>query len=73
MDHTIKPGKYITRSNHVAVILCNDAPGNWPIIGYVILPDEDYVEPLFWKPDGSASGAYDLDADDDLVAMVSPL
>ena len=49
------PGLYRTRSGHKARVLCNDAPGRWPCVGYIILntdPDawlsEDAIIPALW-------------------------
>lgn len=36
MSLQIKPGKYRTRDGMIAVVLCTDAPGQWPIKGYVL-------------------------------------
>jgi hypothetical protein len=29
------PGNYLTRDGRKAVVLCDDAPGHWPLIGYI--------------------------------------
>lgn len=33
---TFKPGKYRTRDGRDAIVLCNDAPGDYPLVGYII-------------------------------------
>lgn len=51
----ITPGKYITRDGRTAVVLCNDAPGQYPVIGYVIYrrpPHPDHASPEGWTARG---------------------
>jgi len=34
--YTFTPGEYLTRDGHKAVVLCTDAPGEFPLKGYVV-------------------------------------
>lgn len=40
MKHIFKPGRYKTRDGREAVVLCDDAPGDWPLIGYIVARGE---------------------------------
>ena len=35
-DFKFKPGTYLTRDGRKAVVLCDDAPGNTPLKGYIV-------------------------------------
>ena len=48
------PGIYRTRSGHKARVLCNDAPGSWPCVGYVIFPCSN-SSAVSWEIDGRFS------------------
>jgi len=41
MTYQFKPGMYKTRDGRDARVLCDDAPGDWPLVGYVGI-DEGY-------------------------------
>lgn len=63
-------GTYRTRGGRKAVVLCNDAPGDWPVIGYVVSP-ANVAHPRGWKIDGRQF--YSLEQADDLLCpMQSP-
>ena len=51
------PGLYRTRSGHKARILCNDAPGRWTVMGYVMVRETDGVQsyPVAWTTSGRSS------------------
>lgn len=44
------PGEYVTRDGRKAVVLCDDAPGGRPLIGYVDY--DDASQPYAWAADG---------------------
>lgn len=46
-----KPGRYKTRDGRDAVVLCNDAPGSEPLVGYVFLGGEK-VSARSWSAEG---------------------
>lgn len=51
----IIPGKYRTRDGRTAVVLCTDAPGHYPNVGYVITKRENQAaisSPDAWTTDG---------------------
>ena len=46
------PGDYRTRSGHKARVLCNDAPGPFPCVGYWT-NDRGEVTPEIWTISGN--------------------
>lgn len=65
----IQQGTYRTRGGRQAVVLCNDAPGMWPVVGYI--KGADHAHPRAWQDDGRAF--YTIEhADDLIVAPPSP-
>ena len=54
------PGLYRTRSGHKARVLCNDAPGPYPNVGYIEVPLDGIAYTLGsivcgWRWDGRRS------------------
>jgi hypothetical protein len=43
--------KYRTREGMVAVVTCINAPGEWPIVGYIMDRGEAYCAAI-WREDG---------------------
>jgi len=41
--YTFTPGEYLTRDGRKAVVLCTDAPGTLPIVGYIVDADGESV------------------------------
>lgn len=39
MTHKFTPGEYKTRDGRKAVVLCDDAPGDTPLKGYIVIDD----------------------------------
>jgi hypothetical protein len=61
-NYTFKPGEYLTRDGRKAVVLCDDAPDDFSLVGYVHRPNGAGVIPETWKPDGrSGVGPQDRD------------
>lgn len=52
---TFKPGKYKTRDGRDAVVLCDDAPGIAPLVGYVVQPDGEDCSSRNWTRSGRIS------------------
>lgn len=50
-DFKFTPGEYKTRDGRKAVVLCDDAPGFDPLIGYVVVAD-DMAHPVSWRVGG---------------------
>ena len=46
------PGLYRTRSGHKARVLCNDAPGPYPNVGYIFYDDVEWTRPEAWDDNG---------------------
>ena len=61
------PGLYRTRSDHFARVLCNDAPGNFPVVGYWIRGPGDIV-PEKWTAEGKYVGWIEINRFD----IISP-
>ncbi len=58
----IEVGYWETRDGRKARVLCTDAPGEYPIVGYVVF--EGKADPWVWFPDGSGlncGGRLDLE------------
>jgi len=55
--YTFTPGEYLTRDGRKAVVLCTDAPGGFPLIGFIpSIKGNDVVIPMAWDEKGSVSG-----------------
>lgn len=68
MTYKFTPGEYLTRDGRKAVVLCDDAPGEYPLVGYTVIPEIGSTAES-WLPNGCCySGDPD---DDDLVAPVT--
>lgn len=61
----IQQGTYRTRGGRRAVVLCNDAPGYWPIVGYI--KGIEHVHPRAWQGDGRSF--YTVEHADDLIVV----
>ena len=59
-------GKYRTRGGRLAVVLCTDAPGDWPLIGYVV-GEHGQAHPRGWKSDGRLF--WSVEQKDDLIVF----
>ncbi len=55
MTHVFKPGEYKTRDGRKAVVLCDDAPGQDALVGY-LLSKGDRVEATTWLSTGRYFG-----------------
>lgn len=70
MQHTpIATGDCRTQGGRRAVVLCNDAPGMWPVIGYVV--GDGVSHPRGWHEDGRAFSSVEH-VDDLIVRKPSP-
>lgn len=65
----ITPGKYHTRGGRIAVILCTDAPGLCPVIGYIMNDRANVVSPEAWTHAGVIY-ATDTASPRDLLARI---
>jgi hypothetical protein len=52
MTYKFTPGEYLTRDGRKAVVLCDDAPGMYPLIGYVLMRQGDAAANT-WAHDGA--------------------
>lgn len=50
----ISPGNYILRNGWKARMLCDDAPGPYPVVGYLLIPSIEGVCVYKWAKDGAA-------------------
>lgn len=55
MTHVFTKGEYTTRDGRKAVVLCDDAPGSWPLVGYVTALGVNSA-PASWRPTGEHDG-----------------
>lgn len=70
MTYKFTPGEYLTRDGRKAVVLCDDAPGNHPIIGYIM--DGKNAMAREWMQDGRFCANVSATARrDDLIAPVT--
>lgn len=58
-------GEHRTRGGRRAVVLCTDAPGYWPVVGYTL--EDAQSHPRAWMPDGRAF--FSVEHDDDLIVV----
>jgi hypothetical protein len=63
----IQPGSYRTQGGRRAVVLCNDAPGYWPCVGYIIDKDGDLAHPRAWQSDGRSFAS--IEHENDLIVI----
>lgn len=56
-----KTGFHRTRDGRKAIVLTTDAPGAYPLVGYIERPQT--VQPMAWRADGAVSN-YGEGADD---------
>ena len=61
MTYKITPGEYLTRDGRKAVVLCDDAPGEMSLIGYVVQGKNGY--PASWDNSGGRFQAHTDPAD----------
>lgn len=54
-NHKFTVGKYKTRDGRDAVVLMDDATGTYPLVGYVVWPDNK-KEMHTWRDDGMFNG-----------------
>lgn len=70
---TISPGNYILRNGWKARVLCDDAPGTYPLVGYCRSPKlKDEVLVYKWQASGRAPYAEDPSPIDILHADYEP-
>lgn len=61
MTFKFTPGKYKTRDGKDAVVLCDDAPGRWPLKGYIAITDDSVS--YSWMRSGRIIEKHDDGAD----------
>jgi hypothetical protein len=49
----VTPGTYKTRDGTTAVVLVTNAPGGYPLVGYVEPANSTYILPTMWTAAGT--------------------
>ena len=68
MTHVFTKGEYKTRSGDTAVVLADDVPGMWPLMGYYT-SNTGCSHPTGWAKDGRCYVT--INADSDLLPPVT--